>query len=198
MAEILHTAERVGDEQTPHDLFLTSKMDTSLIGDQEEPSLMREAAEFSCFEPDHLASVMNRESLLRSTHVPSSGGQVATASQAVPQSTFLLHSVASSTASMRPPTTVTHSHNNNNNNKSNNNNNNSNGNSIYNLHRKPFPSHHHFTYLSVVGRWLLALGTLAPQSKALLPATVQREATLAVRLVSSLPVLCILTLPVLR
>lgn len=61
--------------------------DATLIGDEVEPSVMREADEFSQFEPTHLASMLNRESFLRSIRPPVTAGQESTTtSQAQPVS----------------------------------------------------------------------------------------------------------------
>ena len=69
VAEILSNAERKGKELGNSNLFSGTATGDSLITDQEEPTIMREAAEFSQFEPDHLASVMNRDSLLRESRM---------------------------------------------------------------------------------------------------------------------------------
>ena len=62
VAEILQAAEREGEQQLQNDLFLsTTHTSNSLITDQEEPSIMRQAAEFSRFEPENLTSTLNRD-----------------------------------------------------------------------------------------------------------------------------------------
>lgn len=76
VAEILQAAERDGEKLESNDIFTASVTDT-LIRDQEEPSVMREAAEFSRFEPDHLTTVIDRNSPLHGAHIPSSVGQQA-------------------------------------------------------------------------------------------------------------------------
>ena len=75
VSEILQAAERAGEEVEGHDFFHTSQANTPLLRNEEEPSVMRQAAEFSHFEPDHLTSIMNRDSLLRSTRIPPTTGQ---------------------------------------------------------------------------------------------------------------------------
>ena len=70
VSEILQTAEREGAQLRTSHLFQTTRTGNSLIAEQEEPSIMRQAAEFSRFEPDNLTSVTNRDSLLRSSRVP--------------------------------------------------------------------------------------------------------------------------------
>ena len=59
VAEILQAAEREGEQQIQNDLFTHTS--NSLITDQEEPSIMRQAAEFSRFEPENLTSTLNRD-----------------------------------------------------------------------------------------------------------------------------------------
>lgn len=71
MAEILQEAQREGEDLTTSHLFLTSA--NSLITDQGEPSIMTRASEFSRFQPDQLASIVEGESLLQRSH-PLAGG----------------------------------------------------------------------------------------------------------------------------
>ena len=66
MAEILQEAQREGEDLKTSHLFLTSA--NSLITDQEEPSIMTLAAEFSRFQPDQLTSTVESESLLQRSH----------------------------------------------------------------------------------------------------------------------------------
>lgn len=73
VAEILQAAERDGKELESNDIFIATMTDT-LIRDQEEPSLMRQAAEISRFEPHHLPT---KDSVLSGAQVPSSVGQQA-------------------------------------------------------------------------------------------------------------------------
>lgn len=73
VAEILQAAERDGKELESNDIFIATMTDT-LIRDQEEPSLMRQAAEISRFEPNHLTT---RDSVLSGAQVPTSVGQQA-------------------------------------------------------------------------------------------------------------------------
>ena len=65
MAEILRAAESRADSTQSGLLFLGSITAASLITDQQEPSIMKRAAELSRFEPEHLTSMMERESLLQ-------------------------------------------------------------------------------------------------------------------------------------
>ncbi len=60
--------------------------DATLLADELEPTLMREADEFSQYEPTHLASMLNRDSLLRSTRPPVTAGQDSAATHPLPPS----------------------------------------------------------------------------------------------------------------
>ena len=71
--------------------------DATLIGDEAEPTVMREADEFSQFEPTHLASMMSRESFLQSTGRPVTTGQESGARQTHPTTTTTM---TTSTASI--------------------------------------------------------------------------------------------------
>ena len=62
-------------------------VDTTLIGDEVEPTLMREADEFSQFEPTHLASLLDRDSLLMSMRPPVTTGQESNTQQLSPPAT---------------------------------------------------------------------------------------------------------------
>ena len=62
-------------------------VDTTLIGDEVEPTLMREADEFSQFEPTHLASLLDRDSLLMSMRPPVTTGQESNTQQPSPPAT---------------------------------------------------------------------------------------------------------------
>ncbi len=66
--------------------------DATLIADELEPSLMREADEFSRFEPTHLASMLNRDSLLRSVRPPVTAGQDSTSGHPSPKASILPNS----------------------------------------------------------------------------------------------------------
>ena len=64
-------AQREGEGVTNDHLF-ASQASHSLITEQEEPSLVREiTTEFSRLDPNHLTSVINRESLLYTSSSPS-------------------------------------------------------------------------------------------------------------------------------
>ena len=73
MSEILQEAQRGGeDRRTSHRFLATTH---SLITDQEEPSAMRQAAEFSRLQPpDQVSSVVEREDLSRRSAPVASGG----------------------------------------------------------------------------------------------------------------------------
>lgn len=71
-------------------------VDTTLIGDEVEPTLMREADEFSQFEPTHLASLLDRDSLLMGMRPPVTTGQESNPRQLSPPTT---------TATQVPPST---------------------------------------------------------------------------------------------
>ena len=64
---IPHMGDMVYEDEEP--------VDTTLIGDEVEPTLMREADEFSQFEPTHLASLLDRDSLLMGMRPPVTTGQ---------------------------------------------------------------------------------------------------------------------------
>ena len=73
MSEILQEAQREGENISNSHLFLATG--DSLITDQEEPSVMRRAADFSRFEPpDQPSSVLERETLLQRAHPVADGG----------------------------------------------------------------------------------------------------------------------------
>ena len=68
--------------------------DATLIGDESEPTVMREADEFSQFEPTHLTSMLNRESFLQSVRRPVTTGQESSAQQTQPTTIAMTTSTA--------------------------------------------------------------------------------------------------------
>ena len=72
-------------------------VDMTLIGDEVEPTLMREADEFSQFEPTHLASLLDRDSLLMGMRPPVTTGQESNPRQLSPPT---------ATAAQVPPSMV--------------------------------------------------------------------------------------------
>ena len=77
---IPHMGDMVYEDEEP--------VDTTLIGDEVEPTLMREADEFSQFEPTHLASLLDRDSLLMGMRPPVTTGQESNPRQLSPPTTM--------------------------------------------------------------------------------------------------------------